>query len=110
MDTQDIKSQEIQGASSSQLRSKIASGLEQLNTGSLPVLLGLILIAVIFQIANPNFLTPLNLTNLMVQISAVGTISVGVVLVRLTCLWEQSAACAPGSWPCFRPNRAGRHR
>ena len=83
MDTQDIKSQEIQGASSSQLRSKIASGLEQLNTGSLPVLLGLILIAVIFQIANPNFLTPLNLTNLMVQISAVGTISVGVVLVLL---------------------------
>ena len=40
--------------------------------GSLPVLLGLILIAVIFQIANPNFLTPLNLTNLLVQIAAVG--------------------------------------
>jgi len=51
--------------------------------GSLPVLLGLILIAVIFQIANPNFLTPLNLTNLLVQIAAVGTIAVGVVLVLL---------------------------
>ena len=51
--------------------------------GSLPVLLGLILIAIIFQFANPNFLSPLNLTNLMVQISAVGTISVGVVLVLL---------------------------
>lgn len=51
--------------------------------GSLPVLLGLVLIAVIFQIANPNFLTPLNLTNLMVQIAAVGTIAVGVVLVLL---------------------------
>jgi D-xylose transport system permease protein len=51
--------------------------------GSLPVLLGLVLIALIFQIANPNFLTPLNLTNLLVQITAVGTIAVGVVLVLL---------------------------
>jgi len=51
--------------------------------GSLPVLLGLILIALVFQIANPNFLTPLNLTNLLVQITAVGTIAVGVVLVLL---------------------------
>jgi D-xylose transport system permease protein len=45
--------------------------------------LGLILIAVIFQIANPNFLTPLNLTNLLVQIAATGTISVGIVLILL---------------------------
>jgi D-xylose transport system permease protein len=51
--------------------------------GSLPVLLGLILIAIIFQLANPNFLSPLNLTNLLVQISAIGTIAVGVVLVLL---------------------------
>lgn len=51
--------------------------------GSLPVLLGLIVIAIIFQFANSNFLSPLNLTNLMVQISATGTISVGVVLVLL---------------------------
>lgn len=50
---------------------------------SLPVVLGLILIAAIFQWANPNFLTPLNLTNLMVQIAAVGTISVGIVFVLL---------------------------
>ncbi|HZD56746.1 MAG TPA: hypothetical protein VE136_08495 [Anaerolineales bacterium] len=51
--------------------------------GSLPVLLGLILIAIIFQLANDNFLTPLNLTNLMVQIASTGTIAVGVVLVLL---------------------------
>ena len=51
--------------------------------GSLPVVLGLVLIAIIFQIANHNFLTPINLTNLMVQISAVGTIAVGVTLVLL---------------------------
>lgn len=63
--------------------SSLTHYLGQWNLGSLPVLLGLILIAAIFQFANPNFLTPLNLTNLMVQISAVGTISVGVVLVLL---------------------------
>lgn len=51
--------------------------------GSLPVLLGLVLIAIIFQLANPNFLTPLNLTNLVVQISSMGTISVGIVLILL---------------------------
>ncbi len=51
--------------------------------GSLPVLLGLLLIAIIFQAANPNFLTPLNLTNLLVQISSMGTLSVGIVLVLL---------------------------
>jgi D-xylose transport system permease protein len=53
------------------------------NIGSLPVLLGLALIALVFQLANPNFLTPLNLTNLFVQIVAVGTLAVGVVLVLL---------------------------
>jgi D-xylose transport system permease protein len=67
----------------STLLNRITRVLRQWNVGSFPVLLGLILIAAIFQIANPNFLTPLNLTNLMVQISAVGTISVGVVLVLL---------------------------
>jgi D-xylose transport system permease protein len=57
--------------------------LMQGDIGSLPVLLGLVLIAIIFQLANPHFLTPVNLTNLMVQISAIGTMSVGVVLVLL---------------------------
>jgi D-xylose transport system permease protein len=51
--------------------------------GSLPVLLGLAVIAFVFQIANSNFLSPLNLTNLFVQIVAVGTLAVGVVLVLL---------------------------
>jgi D-xylose transport system permease protein len=60
-----------------------ARSLLQSDIGSLPVLLGLLLIAVLFQFANPHFLSPLNLTNLMVQIAAVGTISVGVVLVLL---------------------------
>lgn len=51
--------------------------------GSLPVVVGLLLIAIVFQSLNPNFLTPRNLTNLVLQIAAMGTISVGVVLVLL---------------------------
>ena len=61
----------------------ITRPLAQGDIGALPVLLGLVLIAAIFQLANHNFLSPLNLTNLVVQISAVGTISVGIVLVLL---------------------------
>jgi D-xylose transport system permease protein len=67
----------------SQLWRETTRRLAQGDIGSLPVLLGLILIAVIFQLANSHFLSPLNLTNLIVQISAVGTVSVGVVLVLL---------------------------
>src|SRR5207302_639909 len=51
--------------------------------GSLPVVAALILIAIVFQSLNPNFLTPRNLTNLVLQIAAVGTISAGIVLVLL---------------------------
>jgi len=57
--------------------------LASADLGPLPVMLGLVVIWVIFQIANPNFLPPLNLTNLMLQIAAMGTISIGVVLVLL---------------------------
>lgn len=51
--------------------------------GSLPVVVGLLLIAIVFQSLNTNFLTPRNVTNLVLQIAAMGTISVGVVLVLL---------------------------
>ena len=51
--------------------------------GSVRVILMIALIWTIFQIAEPRFLTAPNLTNLMLQITAVGCISVGVVLVLL---------------------------
>ena len=57
--------------------------IRQGEIGSLPVVLGLVIIAIIFQSLNSHFLTPLNLTFLFIQISAVGTIAVGVVLVLL---------------------------
>jgi D-xylose transport system permease protein len=51
--------------------------------GSARVLIVLAVIWTIFGIANSNFLTAQNLVNLTLQIAAIGTISVGVVLVLL---------------------------
>jgi len=51
--------------------------------GSLPVLIGLVVIWGIFASLNENFLSARNLTNLVLQIAAMGTMSVGVVLVLL---------------------------
>jgi D-xylose transport system permease protein len=50
---------------------------------SVRVLIGLAVIWIIFQSQNDRFLTAVNLTNLMLQITAVGLISVGVVYVLL---------------------------
>src|SRR4051812_15134302 len=49
--------------------------------GSLRVFLVLAVIWVIFQTQNSNFLTAFNLTNLVLQIAGVGTISIGVTLI-----------------------------
>jgi D-xylose transport system permease protein len=57
--------------------------LTQGELGSLPVVLGLAAVWIYFQSANSNFLSSGNLTNLMLQIAATGTISVGVVMVLL---------------------------
>jgi D-xylose transport system permease protein len=51
--------------------------------GELRVILGLVVIWAIFQLQEPRFLSSTNLTNLMLQITGIGLISVGVVLVLL---------------------------
>ena len=50
---------------------------------SVRVLIGIAVIWTIFQIANDRFLSAVNLSNLTLQIAAVATISIGVVLVLL---------------------------
>jgi D-xylose transport system permease protein len=57
--------------------------LAQGELGSLPVLLGIAIIWLIFWLANDRFLSADNLTNLVLQIAPVGTIAIGVVLVLL---------------------------
>src|SRR4051794_39075032 len=51
--------------------------------GSLRVFLVLAVIWVVFQTQNSNFLTAFNLTNLVLQIAGVGTISIGITLILL---------------------------
>lgn len=51
--------------------------------GSLPVVIGLVVIWVVFAILKPEFLSSANLVNLTLQCAAVGTISIGIVLVLL---------------------------
>src|SRR5919109_3507320 len=51
--------------------------------GEVRVILAIVVIWAIFQAQESRFLTATNLTNLILQITAVGLISVGVVLVLL---------------------------
>jgi len=51
--------------------------------GSLPIILGLIVIAIIFQSQNEHFLTPRNFVNLIVQMAGITTIAIGLVFVLL---------------------------
>ncbi len=51
--------------------------------GSLPIVFGLILLVVIFQSQNENFLTARNFVNLILQMAGIMTIAIGVVYVLL---------------------------
>ena len=51
--------------------------------GSLPIILGLVVIAIIFQSQNQNYLTARNFVNLIVQMAGISVIAIGVVYVLL---------------------------
>ena len=59
--------------------SRLRSG----DLGSLPVVVGLVIIWGVFQALNPAFLSSRNLVNLTLQSAAIGTIAIGIVLVLL---------------------------
>ena len=58
-------------------------GVRAGDLGSLPIVVGLLIIAVVFQSQNDRFLTAGNFVNLMVQGAAFATIAMGVVFVLL---------------------------
>jgi D-xylose transport system permease protein len=51
--------------------------------GTLPIIIGLVLIVVTFGILEENFFTERNFTNLLLQMAAVATMAIGVVFVLL---------------------------
>jgi D-xylose transport system permease protein len=59
------------------------AGVRAGDLGSLPIIVGLIIIAVVFQTQNSNFLTAGNFVNLIVQSAAYATIGMGIVFVLL---------------------------
>ena len=59
------------------------TSLRQGELGSLPIIIGLVVIAIIFQTQNDRFLTAGNFVNLIVQSAAIITIAMGVVWVLL---------------------------
>ncbi len=73
-------------AAPSAVRAALTTAVQRIRqgeVGSLPVIAGLVLIWAVFDILNPNFLTPGNLTNLAVQTADIGIVAVGIVLVLL---------------------------
>ncbi len=58
-------------------------GVKAGELGSLPIIVGLVVIWVTFALLNDKFLTERNFTNLMLQMAAVATIAIGVVFVLL---------------------------
>ncbi|MBU4337222.1 MAG: sugar ABC transporter permease, partial [Actinobacteria bacterium] len=51
------------------------------DTGNLTVVVGLVIVWVVFQTLNANFLSARNLSNLVLQIAVLGTLAIGMVIV-----------------------------
>lgn len=74
------------GSASQSLSGYINNYLRRMRSGdlgSLPIILGVIVIALIFQTLNENYLTPRNFVNLIVQMAGITVIAIGVVYVLL---------------------------
>lgn len=111
LDRQDARVAEEQAGLSGAFRTfgrRVRSG----DLGPLPVAVGLVIIAIIFQALNSVFLSATNLVNLLYDSAAVGTISLGIVCVlilgRSTCRSALSVASPRPFWVCCGSTRAGR--
>src|SRR5258707_6962049 len=82
-----FKTEQVSGptenSASPTLWEKFLARLQHRSWGSWPVVIGLLLIWLLFQGLNGNFLTRRNLSNLVLQTGVVGTLGIGVVLVLL---------------------------
>jgi len=64
--------------------------------GYVPVLAALVVLALVFQAANPNFLSADNLVNLSLQVSSIGVMALGIVLVLLVGQVDLSVGAVSG--------------
>jgi D-xylose transport system permease protein len=73
-------------------RIRVKSG----DLGSLPLIVGLALIIIVFGFAEEVFITPRNFTNLLLQMAGIATIAIGVVFVLLIAEIDLSVAYVSG--------------
>lgn len=81
-----IEDPRLVGSPSQSMSDYINSYLKRMRAGdfgSVPIILGVVVIAIIFQTLNENYLTPRNFVNLVVQMAGITTIAIGVVYVLL---------------------------
>lgn len=67
-------------------------GIKAGELGSLPIIVGLIVILITFGILEENFLTERNFTNLLLQMTAIATMAIGIVFVLLIAEIDLSVA------------------
>jgi D-xylose transport system permease protein len=72
--------------------SKVRAG----DLGSLPIIVGLLVIVTVFAILNETFFSERNFTNLLLQMAAVATIAIGIVFVLLIGEIDLSVAYVSG--------------
>jgi D-xylose transport system permease protein len=77
-------------------KSPVRRRFEDANWGSLTIVFGLIVSWLIFGLVNDRFLTPLSLTNLMLQIAALGTLAASTFLILLLSEIDLSASVVSG--------------
>jgi D-xylose transport system permease protein len=86
VDTSDAAPSGIPGApneSLAEVTRRWWAGVRAGELGSLPIIVGLIIICIIFQSQNDRFLTAGNFVNLMVQMAAITILGMGIVFVLL---------------------------
>ncbi|HWE89791.1 MAG TPA: hypothetical protein VG317_10065 [Pseudonocardiaceae bacterium] len=79
-----------------EIRLSWLSRLSDGDLGPLPVIIGLAVIWVFFAYADPHFLTARNLSNLILQMAVLGTISLGLVTVLVMGEIDLSVAAVSG--------------
>ncbi|HEX5510325.1 MAG TPA: hypothetical protein VFX41_01305 [Actinomycetales bacterium] len=91
LDTRLIREQGLRAYVGS-FTSRLRSG----DLGSLPVVVGLVVIWLVFYLQNDVFLSSRNLVNLALQSAAIGTISLGIVMVLLVAEIDLSIGSVSG--------------
>src|SRR6266508_1147268 len=79
----DALADEVSGANLSGYARLWSQGIRAGELGSLPIILGIGVIVVVFGLLDDTFLTERNFTNLLLQMCGIATIAIGVVFVLL---------------------------